>query len=213
MRVRGKAAPWLYILAKFIKPAHLPPLPQCSQYLAVIVFQDYSSHPHLSTMETLPIELVTRISFLACTDGGYTACSLSLVCRFVRIASRPARFYTVAFGDVSICPSRLKTFLSVYREEEINNPDSHFKVQHLFMSTFPLKGGELTNAKTHAPGVYTSDIRTLLSLIAPPTVETMTCIGFQVTLPELLTWQSFPRAGRASDLRHGPCSSTGPPYS
>ncbi|RPD66574.1 hypothetical protein L226DRAFT_566986 [Lentinus tigrinus ALCF2SS1-7] len=134
-------------------------------------------------MHTLPVELITRIAFLACTDGGLTACSLSLVCRFFRAAARPARFHTVAFDGPSLHP--LRTFLSVYREEQTDDPISYPKVHHLFISTFPLKGGQLT-PNLHAPEAYASEVSTLLDVVAP-TLETLACIGFRRSIPDLAT--------------------------
>ena len=138
-------------------------------------------------MDTLPVELITRISFLACVDGGFTACSLSVVCKFIRAASRPARFHTVAFVGASLSP--LKMFLSLYREERTNDMDANPKVQHLFVSTFPLKGGELT-PNMLSPEVYTSVVSTLLEMVAP-TVKTLTCIGFRRSIPDLATLGIF----------------------
>lgn len=46
-------------------------------------------------MERCPVEVWQRILSLACTDGGYTGCSLSLVSRFMRDAVEPICFHSV----------------------------------------------------------------------------------------------------------------------
>ncbi|TFK91755.1 hypothetical protein K466DRAFT_595796 [Polyporus arcularius HHB13444] len=129
-------------------------------------------------MDTLPVELITRISFLACTDGGLTACSLSRVCRFVRAAACPARYYSVSFDGASLLP--LRSFLSVYQAEQAGKP----RVHHLFISTFPLRGGELTPI-LHSPEEYTSEVGTLLRTVSAA-LETLTCIGFRRSIPDLV---------------------------
>lgn len=48
----------------------------------------------------LPAELWTKIAGLACTDGGLTGCSLSLVSRYMHSAAQPARYHSVLInGD------------------------------------------------------------------------------------------------------------------
>ncbi|KAI0723805.1 hypothetical protein C8T65DRAFT_627483 [Cerioporus squamosus] len=143
-------------------------------------------------MDTLPVELITRISFLACTDGGMTACSLSLVCSYIRAAARPARYYSLSFHGASLLP--LKSFLSIYRAEQVETPQAP-RVHHLFISTFPLKGGELTPI-LHSPEEYTSDVGTLLHTVAPA-LETLACIGFRrLPMLEELTICDMPNPHR-----------------
>lgn len=66
-------------------------------------------------MESLAIELQERIFLFACTDGGYTGCSLSLVSKDIREASRAARFHSVSLMESSIC--QLSEFLACFRAE------------------------------------------------------------------------------------------------
>ena len=47
-------------------------------------------------MDRLPIELLSSIATYACIDGGRTGCSLSLVSRYVRAATRRVRYQSVA---------------------------------------------------------------------------------------------------------------------
>ena len=53
-------------------------------------------------MDKLAVELITLISFFACTDGGATGRSLALVSKRINYASRPARFYSVSLVDSEI---------------------------------------------------------------------------------------------------------------
>ncbi|KAM5534452.1 hypothetical protein V8D89_011919 [Ganoderma adspersum] len=66
-------------------------------------------------MESLAVELLERIFFFACTDGGYTGCSLSLVSKHIREASRAARFHSVSLVESSVC--QLTEFSACFRAE------------------------------------------------------------------------------------------------
>ncbi|KAI0081535.1 hypothetical protein K474DRAFT_1587422, partial [Panus rudis PR-1116 ss-1] len=51
-----------------------------------------------------PAEIWTKIFSFACTDGGYTGCSLSRVSRYFRDASLPVKLQTVSLhGERSAC--------------------------------------------------------------------------------------------------------------
>ena len=50
-------------------------------------------------MDRCPPEVLLKIVQEACTDGGYTGCSLSLVSRYTRDAIQPARYQSVALID------------------------------------------------------------------------------------------------------------------
>lgn len=54
---------------------------------------------NLHTMEHCPIELWLKIAAFACTDGGYTGRSLSLVSRTMRDVVKPVRFQTVSLSS------------------------------------------------------------------------------------------------------------------
>ena len=60
------------------------------------------------TLDKLAVELLTHISFFACTDGGQTGCNLALVSKRIHYASRPARFYSVQLLDP---PLQIEKFL------------------------------------------------------------------------------------------------------
>ncbi|KAI0723787.1 hypothetical protein C8T65DRAFT_627432 [Cerioporus squamosus] len=78
-----------------------------------LLFPPQSTH-HSTAMEKLAVELLTLIAFFACTDGGQTGCTLALVSKRIRAASRPARFYSVAlFGS----PQKIEQFLTCYEAE------------------------------------------------------------------------------------------------
>ncbi|KAI1795088.1 hypothetical protein LXA43DRAFT_993427 [Ganoderma leucocontextum] len=66
-------------------------------------------------MESLAVELLEGIFTLACTDGGYTGCSLSLVSKNIREASRGARFHSVSLMESSLC--QMNEFSACFRAE------------------------------------------------------------------------------------------------
>ncbi|KAI0751187.1 hypothetical protein C8Q80DRAFT_1155986 [Daedaleopsis nitida] len=67
------------------------------------------------TMHDLAAELLEQIYTLACTDGGYTGCSLSLVSKHVREASRSARFHSISL--TSGIARQLDVFLQCFYKE------------------------------------------------------------------------------------------------
>ncbi|KAH9941838.1 uncharacterized protein BXZ73DRAFT_3553, partial [Epithele typhae] len=52
-------------------------------------------------IQQMPVELLRNIFTLACTDGGFTGCSLSLVCKHFREVARPCRFFSVKLNIVT----------------------------------------------------------------------------------------------------------------
>ncbi|KAI0672780.1 hypothetical protein C8Q78DRAFT_1021334 [Trametes maxima] len=84
-------------------------------------------------MEKLPVELLIHIFRSASVDGGYTACSLSLVCTQFRDVVRPVRFHSVALDG---SPIRLNRFLDILERESTASPTGGrvpSKVRHLFV--------------------------------------------------------------------------------
>ncbi|RPD81309.1 hypothetical protein L226DRAFT_529714 [Lentinus tigrinus ALCF2SS1-7] len=65
-------------------------------------------------MKALAPELLHEIWTLACIDGGFTGCSLSLVSKDIRNASRSARFNSVAISGTS---KQLTAFLNCFSKE------------------------------------------------------------------------------------------------
>lgn len=113
-------------------------------------------------MDTLAFELITLISFFACTDGGQTACALSLVSKHIRAASRPARFYSVALVS---SPAQLAQFLKCYEAERERSPNVIVpRVRHLCLSLF-------------GDGLDTSGASTQPAANAPPTTASASTLA------------------------------------
>ena len=101
----------------------------------------------LLTLDRLAVELLTHISFFACTDGGQTGCNPALVSKRIHYASRPARFYSVQLLD---SPLQIEKFLQCYQQERARAVDHIPRVRHLCLSFF---GKGLATAPTSAaPG-------------------------------------------------------------
>ncbi|RPD67369.1 hypothetical protein L227DRAFT_648440, partial [Lentinus tigrinus ALCF2SS1-6] len=127
------------------------------------------------TMESVPAEVLLEISKLACTDCGYTGCSLSRTSRRLRTISRSTRFQSVAISGTS---KQLTAFLSCYKKERrISEESPHpYKpvVKHLFFAA--ASGGEAINdwvgerktpaERAQAEQEYNDDLATLFSIVA-----------------------------------------------
>lgn len=98
-------------------------------------------------MDKLAVELLTEISFFACTDGGRTGCSLSLVSKRIHYASRPARFYSVSLVN---SPAQIELFLACYEAERARAVDMIPRVRHLCLSFFG-KGLAALSASASTP--------------------------------------------------------------
>lgn len=55
-----------------------------------------SRYPPMPAMDRCPLELWTRIVTFACTDGGYTGCSLSLVSHTMHNIAEPIRYRAIS---------------------------------------------------------------------------------------------------------------------
>ncbi len=123
-------------------------------------------------MDALPVELLTPICFLACTDGGPTACSLSLVSRHIHAVSRPARFHSVAFSGPRVLTA-VPNFLARLKEEheDRKRAEAASRVRHLFVSVLP----PLSESQTMVWKVYVFTVTTLLRAVAPD-VETLSLV-------------------------------------
>ena len=97
-------------------------------------------------MDKLAVELLTLISFFACTDGGRTGCSLALVSKRMNYASRPARFYSVSLINSA---TQIEQFLACYEAERARAKDMLPRVRHLCVSLFG-KGLDASNAASTA---------------------------------------------------------------
>lgn len=99
----------------------------------------------ITIMNKLAVELLTHISYFACTDGGKTGCSLSLVSKHIHYASRPARFYSVSLIKSA---AQIELFLQTYQRERRRSTDTIPRVRHLCLSFF---GRGITTAPPAPP--------------------------------------------------------------
>ena len=79
-----------------------------------VLFAAKTSTHSLGLLEHFPFELLHMIFLEACTDGGGTGCSLSLVSRDVYKVSRAARFHSVSLLTPSLW--KLRRFLEEYNK-------------------------------------------------------------------------------------------------
>ena len=93
-------------------------------------------------MERCPIEVWQRILAFACTDGGYTSCSLSRVSRLTRLVVLPVRFTSVEINT----QDRLLAFSYL-----LARWDSRANIRHLFITVdVPLWGPNTTRGERRA---------------------------------------------------------------
>ncbi|KAI0636392.1 hypothetical protein C8Q77DRAFT_1051140 [Trametes polyzona] len=104
-------------------------------------------------MEKLAVELLTIIFFYACTDGGKTGCSLSLVSRRIQQVSRPARFYTVS---LMVSPTQVEQFLDCLQKERDRSVEMLPRVRHLCLSLFGKGLDTSRTGSSSAPGRATT---------------------------------------------------------
>ncbi len=111
--------------------------------------------------EDCPAEVWSRIFTLACTDGGFTGCSLSRVSRYFREVVFPTQLRSVALkgGD------KIAHFADVLSAR----PPEHRRVQHLF-----LMGGEGKPATASNATMYKA-VALILSLVGK-NLETLTSL-------------------------------------
>ncbi|KAI0758223.1 hypothetical protein C8Q74DRAFT_307655 [Fomes fomentarius] len=88
-------------------------------------------NPPSACIQDLAVELLERIFSYACSDGGYTGRSLSLVSRLVREVVQSIRFRSVALAGCT----QIQSFL-VCLEKERLRAHSLPAVYHLFLSTW-----------------------------------------------------------------------------
>ena len=85
-------------------------------------------------LDVLPYELTGDIFTLACTDGGRTGCSLSLVSKHIRDLSRPFRFHTVALRSGSA--ASMASFLAAFTQERERALDgARPLLRHLYIAS------------------------------------------------------------------------------
>ncbi|KAH9889079.1 hypothetical protein C8Q73DRAFT_179161 [Cubamyces lactineus] len=91
-----------------------------------------SECPTTAALDSLPYELLEHIFRNACTDGGRTGCSLSLVSKRIRALSRSSRFHSISLltGTCSQLSCFLRT-LEMAREEAAVAGEPTPRVCHL----------------------------------------------------------------------------------
>ncbi|KZP20270.1 hypothetical protein FIBSPDRAFT_540478 [Athelia psychrophila] len=91
--------------------------------------QDGSSNTprYARPVDWVPIEIWTVIFRLACVGDGRTGCALSRVCKYIRNASAPFRYYSVA----------LKGLASLLLFAELLESSPNISVTHLFITNDP----------------------------------------------------------------------------
>ncbi|KZP33592.1 hypothetical protein FIBSPDRAFT_311351 [Athelia psychrophila] len=118
-------------------------------------------------MESCPIEILQQIFELACTDGGKTARSLSLVSRGVHSQSKRSRFLTVALLDAK----QLTAFSGLLSSSAC--PSQALNVRHLFIAASAQDDSQSTIHSTSSKRakIFSTEIRSAvsntLSLLAP----------------------------------------------
>lgn len=100
-------------------------------------------------MDTLPLETLEQIFELACTDGGYTGHSLSLVSKGIRAAARTTRFHSIS---LIASPHRLQLFVALYRRECDPTRGDKPRIQHLYVA-FPVTDLEFEARNTDGAAV------------------------------------------------------------
>lgn len=119
-------------------------------------------------MEHLAVELLEHIFTMACTDGGFTGCSLSLVSKHVRAASQAARFHSIALASGS--PPQVAQFTACLTTARAESTGTTPRVRHLFLvsakRTIELQSRPKDEDDTERLK-YIADVTELLRIIAP----------------------------------------------
>ncbi|TFK92854.1 hypothetical protein K466DRAFT_187605 [Polyporus arcularius HHB13444] len=119
-------------------------------------------------MEHLAVELLEHIFTMACTDGGFTGCSLSLVSKHVRAASQTARFHSIALASGS--PPQVAQFTACLTTARAESTGTTPRVRHLFLvsakRTIELQSRPKDEDDTERLK-YIADVTELLRIIAP----------------------------------------------
>ncbi|TFK79703.1 hypothetical protein K466DRAFT_605934 [Polyporus arcularius HHB13444] len=91
----------------------------------------------------LPNELLERIFSYACTDGGFTGRSISLVSKCAHRNARPVRFRNVSLSGYR----QIESFLNLLDKERLVTP---IRVHNLYISTWT-DGEEITKVRNGQP--------------------------------------------------------------
>ncbi|KAI0758101.1 hypothetical protein C8Q74DRAFT_299787 [Fomes fomentarius] len=165
-------------------------------------------------MDSLAVELLREIYTLACADGGFTGCSLSLVSKHVRETSRSARFHSISL--TSGTAQQLSNFLLCFHQEcaWVQRDEGYTPaIRHLCISIANCKdtkgdwhGGPYSIDEpriTHERQEYIAQLIAFVQFVAPnlvtlslirqsfPRLDDIPCSGFpmldelSVTAPDL----------------------------
>ncbi|KZP20267.1 hypothetical protein FIBSPDRAFT_540442 [Athelia psychrophila] len=109
--------------------------------------QDGSSNTprYARPVDWVPIEIWTVIFRLACVGDGRTGCALSRVCKYIRNASAPFRYYSVA----------IKGLASLILFAELLKSSPNICITHLFITNDPRDTYSRKASNANTPG--TSD--------------------------------------------------------
>ncbi|RPD66776.1 hypothetical protein L226DRAFT_529180 [Lentinus tigrinus ALCF2SS1-7] len=148
-------------------------------------------------MEVLPYELLRDIFILACTDGGLTACSLSLVSRHIHDTSRPFRFHSVVLRCGT--PSKMANFLATFALERARAPGATPLLKHLYLASpatssyhwFP-RYVHPPNQWPHFSSAFVGHALALLALVATE-LETLVLVQCPSQFLDPLGRTGFPR--------------------
>ncbi|EPQ54774.1 hypothetical protein GLOTRDRAFT_94185 [Gloeophyllum trabeum ATCC 11539] len=137
-------------------------------------------------MERCPVEIIWSIVSLACTDGGATGCSLSLVSRGMARVSEPFRFQSVALSGYQQIDAFISTVLVPSRK--------HPAIKHLFLSdcrvekTTQYGGSTALSLAIDALGFF--DLLPKILRVISPSLETFSLISFDPGYHRLF-WDTF----------------------
>lgn len=124
-------------------------------------------------MDTLPLETLQRIFELACTDGGRTGNSLSLVSKGIRAAARTTRFHSIA---LIASPRRLQSFIDLYGRECDPARGDRPRIEHLHVAFPYIELGAIVHvvrgADMHWPLAHTRSLEPFPSPLAQSTLKT-----------------------------------------
>ena len=122
-----------------------------------------------AAIQDVPVEVLQEIFVQACTDGGTTGCSISLVSQAFRAAVQPIQYHSIELTGLA----QISTFASRYKEtcSALAAADplrGHPKVRHLLLMSHRDMRSRSVYANEEADKTETLDaIANLLALLAP----------------------------------------------
>ncbi|KAH9926621.1 uncharacterized protein BXZ73DRAFT_49274 [Epithele typhae] len=140
-------------------------------------------------MDQTPVEILDTIFTLACTDGGFTGCSLSLASRQIGEIARSSRFYSVSL-DIFNAPDRVQAFTTCFLAERARPVQwTPPRVRHLHLVSgepfAKIQGNPKLDGDTRRTALGEQALA-LLDLIAPDLL-TLTLVGTVFPPPALVS--------------------------